>query len=195
MDLSSITSNPIFNLFGIPRQSNTFIPIDGNYICTNHTITDSEVNLIHTSKTYNLLEHKKYISSIMDYIINLIQIDDIQIFAPEFRVICVTFVDGTKIRCICDKSDTFNLEYGVYLAISKYLYSDYLTLDGVIEHVEHLKQLKSVKKVVDKAINAYHRKEKEKERLKQQEQELKDLIRRKRERNKRRREKRKINNN
>lgn len=166
MNISSISRNPTIKLLGISGQSNTCIPIDVAYICKDHTTVtenvyppNSEVNLIHTSKTYNLLEHKKYISSIIDYIINLIQIDDIQIFAPEFRVICVTFVDGTKIRCICDKSDTFNLEYGVYLAISKYLYKDYLTLDGVIEHVEHLKQLKSVKKVVDNAIKAYHRKE------------------------------------
>lgn len=40
------------------------------------------------------------------------------------KVVIVTFVDGTQTKAVCDKDDTFNLEVGIGICITKRLMSD-----------------------------------------------------------------------
>lgn len=40
------------------------------------------------------------------------------------KVIIVTFIDGTQTKAVCDKDDTFNLEVGIGICITKRLMSD-----------------------------------------------------------------------
>lgn len=40
------------------------------------------------------------------------------------KVVIVTFVDGTKTKAVCDKDDTFNLEVGIGICITKRLMSN-----------------------------------------------------------------------
>ena len=40
------------------------------------------------------------------------------------RVIIMTFIDGTQTKAVCDKDDTFNLEVGIGICITKRLMSD-----------------------------------------------------------------------
>ena len=40
------------------------------------------------------------------------------------KVIIVTFIDGTQTKAVCDKDDTFNLEVGIGICITKRLMSN-----------------------------------------------------------------------
>ena len=40
------------------------------------------------------------------------------------KVVIVTFIDGTQTKAVCDKDDTFNLEIGIGICITKRLMSD-----------------------------------------------------------------------
>lgn len=40
------------------------------------------------------------------------------------KVVIVTFIDGTQTKAVCDKDDTFNLEVGIGICITKRLISD-----------------------------------------------------------------------
>lgn len=40
------------------------------------------------------------------------------------KVVIVTFIDGTQTKAVCDKDDTFNLEVGIGICITKRLMSD-----------------------------------------------------------------------
>lgn len=40
------------------------------------------------------------------------------------KVIIMTFIDGTQTKAVCDKDDTFNLEVGIGICITKRLMSD-----------------------------------------------------------------------
>lgn len=77
-----------------------------------------------------------------------------------------TFIDNTKIKTICDDSDTFDFEYMFYLAIAKKLFSS-LTFEGVLYMASllpmHKQCVKEVKKGMKKLKEDIAKKEKEKE--------------------------------
>ena len=73
-----------------------------------------------------LIKYEKINKYISDVIIT-----DINVYgSPEPKVVEVTFKYGEntqKIKAICDKDDVFNLEYGIYIAIAKYIWGKHLT--------------------------------------------------------------------
>jgi len=79
---------------------------------------------------------------------------------PEM-VYLFTFADGTVIKTVCNKEDTFNFEYAFYLAIAKKLFSKAYTLDGVMHMAEELRYQKYYVKLVNKAIKNFYKEQKE----------------------------------
>lgn len=74
------------------------------------------------------------------------------------KVVKTTFSDGKVERAICDEEDEFDLKFGVFICISKYLYKDTLTNHGIYIKALELSWYKEYNKIVDKAIKDYYKK-------------------------------------
>lgn len=104
---------------------------------------------------------------------------DIKEIVPE-KVYEFTFYGCTKpitVKTICEKGDTFNLEYAFYLALAKALYSKEYTFEGVLNKAQDLRYIKRYNKYVQKGMKLFKRlqeekaKEKEKEAIKKHQHE------------------------
>lgn len=124
------------------------------------------------------------------------KIVDINVYGNDKpKVVEVEFKYGyetTKIKSICCDEDEFDLKKGVYIAMSKLLYGNEYTTEGVEEKAKELSFKKDNEKMVNKAIKDYHKKIKAKEEAKEKEKQKKkeELARKKKngERKKRQRE-------
>jgi hypothetical protein len=56
------------------------------------------------------------------YTIEVPKIIDVKVIND--KVVIVTFIDGTQTKAVCDKDDTFNLEVGIGICITKRLMSN-----------------------------------------------------------------------
>ena len=113
-------------------------------------------------------------------------ISDINILVPD-KVVEVIFNDDSKEKMICHEDDTFDLKDACFIAISKHLYRDTYTFEGIEHMANEMKYQKKYVKMVDKAIKNYKKKIDEIEKAKREEEE--ERIVRERQRLKRRKQK------
>ena len=129
-----------------------------------------------------LIEYEK----LKEYI-NYITITDINVYgSPEPKVVEVTFkYDESiqKIKAICDKDDVFNLEYGIYVAIAKYIWGKHLTPAGIEMKAKELSMYRAWDKTVNKAIKCYFKKLKDTEDAERKETDAKEAKLRRRNKN------------
>ena len=122
-------------------------------------------------------------------------IKDINVYGkPDPKVVEVEFENGydkktTKIKAVCDKDDVFDLEFGVYIAMAKYLYGKALTTKGIEFKAFELSLYTENEKKVRKAIKEYHKKIKALEDEKKELEEQKKAKLRRKEKNHLRRQK------
>ena len=86
-----------------------------------------------------------------------IKISNFKILFPN-KVIRVDFSDNTQEKVICDEKDKFDLRRGLFVALSKKLYKDKYTLEGIEHMATELSCQKKYVKMVDKAIKDHNRK-------------------------------------
>lgn len=88
--------------------------------------------------------------------------NNIEIFRYEIlarnKVIRVNFSDDTQEKVICDDKDEFDLRRGLFVALSKKMYKDKYTLEGIEHMATELSYQKKYVKMVDKAIKDHDRK-------------------------------------
>lgn len=123
------------------------------------------------------------------------KIVDINVYGHDKpKVVEVEFrygYDTTKIKAICCDEDEFDLKKGVYIAMSKLLYGDEYTTEGIEEKAHELSLKKENEKMVNKAIKDYYKKLKTEEEAKKKSEEEKLSKLRRKEKNRARRQKRK----
>ena len=113
-------------------------------------------------------------------------ISDINILVPD-KVVEVIFNDDSKEKMICHEDDTFDLKDACFIAISKRLYRDTYTFEGIEHMANEMKYQKKYVKMVDRAIKNYKKKIDEIEKAKREEEEERSI--RERQRLKRRKQK------
>ena len=105
------------------------------------------------------------------------KIVDINVYGNDKpKVVEVEFKYGyetTKIKSICCDEDEFDLKKGVYIAMSKLLYGNEYTTEGVEVKAKELGFKKDNEKMVNKAIKDYHKKIKAKEEAREKEKQKK----------------------
>lgn len=173
---SSANINPIY---GVPNvSSNAYIKIGE---IDSYTITTDNGHMI----TEYFFEPK-----IVD--INVYGHDKPKVVEVEFKYQHNT----VKIKSICCDEDEFDLKKGVYIAMSKLLYGDKYTTEGVEEKAHELSLKKDNEKIVNKAIKEYHQKIKAKEETerKEEQEKLAKLRRKKKNEERKRRRKEKAQN-
>ena len=84
-------------------------------------------------------------------------IKEFKIIIPG-KVIVVNFANGTTQKVVCDDKDTFDLRRGLFVALSKNMYKDKYTLEGIEHMATELSYQKKYVKMVDKAIKEHDRK-------------------------------------
>lgn len=113
----------------------------------------------------------------------------------ENKVVEVTFADGVKKKMICQDERDFSLEFALYLALAKRLYSDKYTSEGVYKKALDMKYEKYFVKLVHDGLKLYKNIQIEKQKEAKRAEEEKQRIIKKREKKiaykKRRDEKRK----
>lgn len=101
-----------------------------------------------------------------------VYISDINILVPN-KVVEVIFNDNKKEKMLCHEDDTFDLKDACFIAISKRLYKDTYTFEGIEHMANEMKYQKKYVKMVDKALKEYKKKEEEKEKKIRDEEEEK----------------------
>lgn len=99
---------------------------------------------------------------------NNIEISSYEILARN-KVIRIFFSDGTQEKVICDDKDEFDLRRGLFVALSKKMYKEKYTLEGIEHMATELSYQKKYVKMVDKAIKDHNRKLVEEENKKHEE--------------------------
>lgn len=99
---------------------------------------------------------------------NNIEISSFEILFPN-KVIRVDFSDNTQEKVVCDDKDKFDLQRGLFVALSKKMYKDKYTLEGIEHIATELSYQKKYVKMVDKAIKEHDRKLVEEENKKHEE--------------------------
>lgn len=99
---------------------------------------------------------------------NNIEISSFEILFPN-KVIRVDFSDNTQEKVVCDDKDKFDLQRGLFVALSKKMYKDKYTLEGIEHMATELSYQKKYVKMVDKAIKEHDRKLVEEENKKHEE--------------------------
>lgn len=99
---------------------------------------------------------------------NNIEISSYEILARN-KVIRVSFSDNTQEKVVCDENDKFDLRRGLFVALSKKIYKDKYTLEGIEHMATELSYQKKYVKMVDKAIKEHDRKLVEEENKKHEE--------------------------
>ena len=100
------------------------------------------------------------------------------------KVIIVTFIDGTQTKAVCDKDDTFNLEVGIGICITKRLMSD----DEQTGNSMFNKTIKNALKVMKRNEQL----EKTRKEIEEEEKRIADKIKRKKEKRAEKRRQKKI---
>ena len=168
------SSTSINTICGIPNvSSNAYIKIGE---IDSYTITTDNGHMI----TEYFLEPK-----IVD--INVYGHDKPKVVEVEFKY----QHDTVKIKSICCDEDEFDLKKGIYIALSKLLYSDKYTTEGVEEKAHELSLKKDNEKMINKAIKDYHRKIKAKEEAERKEEQEKLAKLRRKKKNEERKHRRK----
>ena len=172
---TGIISSATPNTITIPS-----ITIPNDYIkigkIESHTITTGNGSMI--------IEYN-YTPKIVD--INVYGHDKPKVVEVEFKY----QHDTVKIKSICCDEDEFDLKKGVYIAMSKLLYGDEYTTEGIEEKAHELSLKKDNEKMVNKAIKDYYKKLKTEEEAKKKSEEEKLSKLRRKEKNRARRQKRK----
>lgn len=88
---------------------------------------------------------------------NNIEISSYEILARN-KVIRVNFSDNTQEKVVCDEKDKFDLRRGLFVALSKKMYKDKYTLEGIEHMATELSYQKKYVKMVDKAIKEHNKK-------------------------------------
>ena len=70
----------------------------------------------------------------------------------------MNFANGTTQKVVCDDKDAFDLRRGLFVALSKNMYKDKYTLEGIEHMATELSYQKKYVKMVDKAIKEHDRK-------------------------------------
>lgn len=100
------------------------------------------------------------------------------------KVVIVTFIDGTQTKAVCDKDDTFNLEVGIGICITKRLMSD----DEQTGNSMFNKSIKNALKVMKRNEQL----EKTRKEIEEEEKRIADKIKRKKEKRAEKRRQKKI---
>lgn len=100
------------------------------------------------------------------------------------KVVIVTFIDGTQTKAVCDKDDTFNLEVGIGICITKRLMSD----DEQTGNSMFNKTIKNALKVMKRNEQL----EKTRKEIEEEEKRIADKIKRKKEKRAEKRRQKKI---
>lgn len=106
--------------------------------------------------------------------------EDIKILS-ENKVVEVTFADGVKKKMICQDERDFSLEFALYLALAKRLYSDKYTSEGVYRKALDMKYEKYFVKLVHDGLKLYKNIQIEQQKEAKRAEEEKQRIIRKRE--------------
>ncbi|MDB8706654.1 hypothetical protein PNX04_06465 [[Ruminococcus] gnavus] len=99
---------------------------------------------------------------------NNIEISSYEILARN-KVIRIFFSDGTQEKVTCDDKDKFDLQRGLFVALSKKMYKDKYTLEGIEHMATELSYQKKYVKMVNKAIKDHNKKLIEEENKKHEE--------------------------
>lgn len=99
---------------------------------------------------------------------NNIKISSYEILARN-KAILVSFSDNTQEKVVCDDKDKFDLRRGLFVALSKKMYKEKYTLEGIEHMATELSYQKKYVKMVDKAIKDHNRKLIEEENKKHEE--------------------------
>lgn len=171
------------SITGLPYATSNTISIS-SFTVPNDWIKIGEIES-HTITTGNgsMIIEYNYTPKIVD--INVYGHDKPKVVEVEFKY----QHDTVKIKSICCDEDEFDLKKGVYIAMSKLLYGDEYTTEGIEEKAHELSLKKSNEKMVDKAIRDYHRKIKTKEENDKKEKEEKLAKLKRKEKNRARRQK------
>lgn len=105
---------------------------------------------------------------------NNIKISSYEILTRN-KVIRVSFSDGTQEKVICDDKDKFDLQRGLFVALSKKMYKDKYTLEGIEHMATELSYQKKYVKMVNKVIKDHNKKLIEEENKKHEEELQKKL--------------------
>lgn len=105
---------------------------------------------------------------------NNIKISSYEILARN-KVIRVSFSDATQEKVICDDKDKFDLQRGLFVALSKKMYKDKYTLEGIEHMATELSYQKKYVKMVNKVIKDHNKKLIEEENKKHEEELQKKL--------------------
>lgn len=108
----------------------------------------------------------------------------IDVKAINNKVIIVTFIDGTQTKAVCDKDDTFNLEVGIGICITKRLMSS----DEQTGNSMFNKTIKNALKVMKRNEQL----EKTRKEIEEEEKRIADKIKRKKEKRAEKRKQKKI---
>lgn len=100
------------------------------------------------------------------------RIKSVNVIVPE-KVMEVHFYDGQKVKVVCDKEDTFDLERGLYIAIAKKLYKETHTEYGIEQEAYHLTFFKLYEKYVKEGVKLYHKDLEEKQKKLAEEERIK----------------------
>jgi len=100
------------------------------------------------------------------------------------KVVIVTFIDGTQTKAICNKDDTFNLEVGIGICITKRLMSN----DEQTGNSMFNKSIKDALKVMKRNEQL----EKARKEFEEEEKRIEDKIRRKKEKRAEKRRQKKV---
>ena len=100
------------------------------------------------------------------------------------KVVIVTFIDGTQAKAVCDKDDTFNLEVGIGICITKRLMSN----DEQTGNSMFNKTIKSALQVMKRNEQL----EQTRKEIEEEEKRIKEKIRRKKEKRAEKRRQKKI---
>lgn len=97
------------------------------------------------------------------------KIAKIEEIVPQ-KVVIVETLSGQKIKMVCDPQDKFSIEDALYLALSKFYYSDEYTSEGIEVKAKELKLKKYEKYKIDNALKLFAaQKELEEEKKKHEE--------------------------
>lgn len=100
------------------------------------------------------------------------------------KVVIVTFIDGTQTKAVCDKDDTFNLEVGIGICITKRLMSNN-------EQTGNSMFNKTIKNAL-KVMKRNEQLEKTRKEIEEEEKRIADKIKRKKEKRAEKRRQKKI---
>lgn len=129
----------------------------------------------------------EFYAKISQPLVKLSYIKDYQILCPG-KVVRVDFIDNTSEKMVLKDPDVFDIHRCLFIAITKHLYKETYTPEGIEYIATLLSYEKKYVKIVNDAIKNHEKKEKENLLKLQKEKEEKERIKRKRTKNLKRRE-------